>query len=252
MVGPRRPRCTVAIGGVLVASSLLAACGQSASPVSAVPTPRAPKAAPPVLTAADRAAEAAFARVDWSALSYPGLEPHCHPLSGPPTQAGQVVGYVTGSEPLAIVSAECSNMVGTLPNGVYAFRATPSGPVLVATLASVPPSPLAKDPPNEIFYFEDMLAGLRRAEAIPSPPGTTTSSPYTIAGPVVTQVACATSAPTFASPAQGFTVVGLTDPNLQAPDNPPGEMVSLGFRLVDGVPRLAFAASKGVARYSCP
>lgn len=159
---------------------------------------------------------------------------------------------MTGTTPLAIVSASCANMVGNVPNGVYAFKPGATGPQLVAVLASVPPSPLVKDPPNTIFYFETVLAGLRHAEAIPSPPGTTTSTPYTIAGPVIAAVGCESSSPAFATPTQGFTVVGLTDPNLQASDNPPSEMVSLGFRLTNGTPRLAFAASKGVERFSCP
>jgi hypothetical protein len=232
--------------------AVLAACGSSATALSAVPTPKAPRTVNPPLTAQDRAAEAAFRDINWSALTYPGLAPHCHPLTGPATQTGTVEGYVTGSPPLAIVSAQCANMLGNVPNGVYAFAPSSSGVSLVAVLASVPPSPLRRDPPNTIFYFETMLAGLHHAQAIPSPPGTTTSSPYTIAGPVIATVGCYPSQPIFASPSQGFTIVGLTDPNLQAPDNPPGEMVSLGFRLAGGVPKLAFAASKGVERYSCP
>lgn len=242
---------------LLVAATgvVLTACGSTqASSVSARTVP-ALRQLP--LTAQDRAAEAAFRGVDWSKISYPTLAPHCHVVSGSSfTETGKVVAYVLGSaSPIALLTASCGINAAATANGIWAFAApsasSSSTPVLLGTLVPLPPSPFQHDPLSSIFYFTDVLPGDTRARAIPSPPGTTTHSDYTAAGPVINEIGCYTRGPQFIQGPE-FTVVGLTDPDLGDPDQPPLTMESIPFTLsgtqiIRGKRTLA-----PVARYECP
>jgi hypothetical protein len=247
------------VGNALVFLGLLpvvmAGCGsQAAKAYAARPAPKA-ISAHVVLTASDRAAEHAFASVDWNAISYPGIAPHCHPVSGGvPKQSGNVVAYLVGSQPIAIVAGSCASTVAEEPTGIYAFL-PPTGtnePRLQSTLVPVPASPLERDNPSSIFFFENAVAGKKLVPAIPSPAGTTTRDPLTIAGPVLKQIECYPSSPLFTSNRE-ITLVGETNPVLQVPDNPPASVEDLTFRLSgSGTWHMIARKIMPVKRYSCP
>jgi len=235
--------------------ALLAACGSTQASPEAARTVPALRKVP--LTAQDRAAEAAFHAVDWSKITYPTLAPHCHVISGTSyTETGKVVAYVLeGATPIALLTASCGVNAAATASGIWAFApppaSSPSTPVLLGTLVALPPSPFQHDPLSSIFYFTNVLPGHTRARAIPSPPGTTTHTDYTAAGPVISAIGCYTKGPQFVK-GPDFTIVGLTNPDLGDPDQPPLTMESIPFtvsgtQIIKGRRTLA-----PVERYQCP
>jgi len=240
---------------VVASGALLAACGSAnASPVSAR---RVPPLRQLPLTAQDRAAEAAFGAVNWSKITYPTLAPHCHIISGTSfTETGTVVAYVLGgATPIALLTASCGVNAAATASGIWAFAPPPAGspghPILLATLVPLPPSPFQHDPLSSIFYFTNVLPGHTRARAIPSPPGTTTHTDYTAAGPVINEVGCYTKGPQFVQ-GPNFTVVGLTNPDLGDPDQPPLTMESIPFTVSGTTITKGRRTLAPVARYECP
>lgn len=234
---------------------LLASCGTAnAQPVSAKPSN---SLKPTPTTAADRAVANEFKNVNWSKVSYPSLLPHCHVNNGTKVvEKGSVVGYLTaGSTPIAIVTATCGINATSLPNGLWAFSppvtSSSDQPNFIGTLVSLPPSPLQRDSPTSSLYFTNLLKGHQQAVAVPSPPGTTQTSAYKAAGPVLSTVKCYTLGPQFID-SDSFTVVGLTGIDYSVPDQPPAAMESLEFTIRNGVPRLNKRYITAVARYSCP
>ncbi|WP_298210530.1 hypothetical protein [Ferrimicrobium sp.] len=240
---------------VLVLSAiLLASCGSAnAKPVvaksigSLKPTPSTP---------ADRADAKVFSAVNWSNVTYPSLLPHCHVNPGTKVvEQGSVVGYLVGSHaPIAIVTANCGINASSLPNGLWAFGPPTSGgtqPQLLGTLVALPPSPLQHDSVTSVLYFSNLLQGDQQARAVPSPPGTTPTSAYKAAGPVLSTVDCYTSGPQFIH-GNAFTVVGLTGIDYSDPDQPPAAMESLEFTFTHGAFQLVKRFITATTRFSCP
>ncbi|WP_298344955.1 hypothetical protein [Ferrimicrobium sp.] len=253
---PRKtPPPVLLTSALILGALLLTSCGSAnAKPVTAKssgvlkPTPT---------TARDRADAKAFSSVNWSRVTYPSLLPHCHVNPGAKVvEHGSVVGYLVGSHaPIAIVTATCGINASSLPNGLWAFAPPTSSsstrPQLLSTLVSLPPSPLQHDSATSVLYFSNLLQGDQQARAVPSPPGTTQSSDYKAAGPVLSSINCYTSGPQFVH-GNAFTIVGLTGIDYSVPDQPPAAMESLEFTFTHGSFRLVKKFITATARYSCP